>query len=491
MRQFISIFLFIFFQTFSIYAQIDAGPDIVICEPQDVNLSIKYTPNSVSTSDYTIEPISIEIETLTNPVVINLLSDDSHTDIINIGFNFCFYGNVYNQLVASTNNYLSFDIENANAYSPWNTYPIPSISSIGQVVNAILGPWVDLNPSNGGNISHSIEGTAPFRRFIVSFNDFGYFSCSNMQFNGQIKLFESTNNIEIHIQDQTLCDSWNNGESVLGIINEDETQYIIENGWNNTTMTGDNQAFRFTPNDGENSIEWYDNQGGFIGYGATMLVNPDTTTTYTISVSECPDSYSDEVTIFVSSTIDINPTIDDNMCPDEIYGAIDIEHTGGTHPFTYLWSNNSNTFTSTSKNINNLIADTYNLTITDNMDCEINQSFIISPTPPDLVIQDSIIGARCSGFSDGLIEVLVSGVTPPYQYNWVSENGFTENGNTISELSIGNYQLNLTDNNGCEISSTFYVPENSIIELISEISNYNGYNIRCKGGNAFVSNNVT
>ncbi|MAD50115.1 MAG: hypothetical protein CMC95_02265 [Flavobacteriales bacterium] len=113
-----------------------------------------------------------------------------------------------------------------------------------------------------------------------------------------------------------------------------------------------------------------------------MLVNPDTTTTYTISVSECPDSYSDEVTIFVSSTIDINPTIDDNMCPDEIYGAIDIEHTGGTHPFTYLWSNNSNTFTSTSKNINNLIADTYNLTITDSMDCEINQSFIISPTPP-------------------------------------------------------------------------------------------------------------
>ena len=110
MRQFISIFLFIFFQTFSIYAQIDAGPDIVICEPQDVNLSIEYTPNSVSTSNYTIEPISIEMETLTNPVVINLLSDDSHTDIINIGFNFCFYGNVYNQLVASTNNYLSFDI---------------------------------------------------------------------------------------------------------------------------------------------------------------------------------------------------------------------------------------------------------------------------------------------------------------------------------------------------------------------------------------------
>jgi len=58
-----------------------------------------------------------------------------------------------------------------------------------------------------------------------------------MQFNGQIKLFESTNNIEIHIQDQPLCDSWNNGESVLVIINEDETQYIIENGWNNTTIT--------------------------------------------------------------------------------------------------------------------------------------------------------------------------------------------------------------------------------------------------------------
>tara|TARA_B100001059_G_scaffold43350_1_gene35319 strand:+ start:10067 stop:10780 length:714 start_codon:yes stop_codon:yes gene_type:complete len=237
MRQFISIFLFIFFQNFSIYVQIDAGPDIVICEPQDVNLSIEYIPNSVSTSDYTIEPISIEMETLTSPIVLDQLSDDFHTGIINIGFDFCFCGNVYNWLVASTNNYISFNTGFAETFSEWNTYPIPSISPPGLVVNAILGPWLDLTPNNGSNISHSIEGTAPFRRFIISFNDFGYYSCFDMQFNGQIKLFESTNNIEIHIQDQPLCDSWNNGESVLVIINEDETQYIIENGWNNTTIT--------------------------------------------------------------------------------------------------------------------------------------------------------------------------------------------------------------------------------------------------------------
>ena len=37
--------------------QIDAGEDVTICGPQDVNLSADYTPNSVGTSDYVVENI--------------------------------------------------------------------------------------------------------------------------------------------------------------------------------------------------------------------------------------------------------------------------------------------------------------------------------------------------------------------------------------------------------------------------------------------------
>ena len=63
----------------------------------------------------------------------------------------------------------------------------------GQVINAIMGPWMDLNPNNGGGLYYNVYGVAPFRRFVASFENFGYFSCAGLQFNGQIKIFETTN----------------------------------------------------------------------------------------------------------------------------------------------------------------------------------------------------------------------------------------------------------------------------------------------------------
>ena len=199
-------------------AQVDAGQDVTICNIQTVDLSADYTPNSVGTNDYSIESIALNMDPSATGTGIATLTDDSYSGIIDVGFDFCFYGNVYNQLLISTNNYVTFDLTEANGYSPWNTYEIPSAFPPGQVLDAIMGPWMDLNPANGGTIYYTVYGVAPFRRFVISFEDFGYYSCAGMAFNGQIKLFETTNVIEVHIQDQPLCATWNNGESVLNLI---------------------------------------------------------------------------------------------------------------------------------------------------------------------------------------------------------------------------------------------------------------------------------
>ena len=298
------------------YAQIDAGDDIIICDIENVNLSADYTPNSIGTSDYSIEDIALDLDPLNTGTNLIGLIDDSYSGVIDIGFDFCFYGNIYNQLLISTNNYLTFDLTDANGYSPWNTYPIPSALPPGQVLNAIMGPWMDLNPANGGELFYNVYGVAPFRRFVVSFEDFGYFSCAGLQFNGQIKIFETTNVIEIHIQDQPLCATWNGGESVLGIVNEDESQFLIEAGWNNTQLTGNNQAFRFVPDGANNAnVIWEDDLGNVIGNGTDIVVAPLTTTTYTVTASECPDTYSDDVTVFVSTPV----TIDAVVSTDSIF----------------------------------------------------------------------------------------------------------------------------------------------------------------------------
>ena len=467
------------------HAQIDAGIDVIICDIEDVDLSANYTPNSIGTNDYSIESIPLNMDPSNSGTNLNGLGDDIFSGVIDIGFDFCFYGNIFNQLLISTNNYITFDLTDANAYSPWNTYAIPSAAPPGEVINAIMGPWMDLNPNNGGGLYYNVYGIAPYRRFVASFEDFGYFSCTGLQFNGQIKIFETTNIIEIHIQDQPLCATWNNGESVLGIVNEDESQSLIELGWNNTQFTGNNQAFRFIPDGTNNSnVVWQDDLGNIVGNGTDITVSPLVTTTYTVTASECPDTYTDNVTIFVSTPVTIDATVDDNICPGEIFGAIDITTSNGTPPFIYNWTSVNNNFSSNSEDLNNLISDIYNLTVIDDLGCDHTAGpFTISPPPQDIEIFESLDPVSCFGFSDGTISTTVSGGTPPYTYTWSGDNTISGNGtSTITDLASGNYQITVTDNNGCQNSINYYMPENSSISLNNSVSDYNGFNVRCYGG---------
>ena len=67
----------------------------------------------------------------------------------------------------SGNGYITFDISQANQYSPFSiNTPIPNPGSLPE--NAIMAPWHDLNPSIGGNVTYSSYGIAQIRIFIVT-----------------------------------------------------------------------------------------------------------------------------------------------------------------------------------------------------------------------------------------------------------------------------------------------------------------------------------
>ena len=485
MRIYVLFLTFLLAGVESVLAQINAGDDVTICNIQTVDLSADYTPNSVGTNDYTLENIPINMDPQGTGTSIGNLTDDSFSGIIDIGFDFCFYSNVYNQLLISTNNYVTFDLTESNGYSPWNTYQIPSAFPPGDVINAIMGPWMDLNPNNGGSLYYNVYGIAPFRRFVVSFENFGYYSCSGMAFDGQIKLFETTNVIEVHIQNQPLCATWNNGESVLGIVNEDESQFLIATGWNNTQLTGNNEAFRFIPSGAAlANVVWTDDMGMVVGNGTDISVDPLVTTTYTVTASECPDEYSDDVTVFVSTDITVDAVIDDNLCPGEITGSIDITVNNGTTPYLFQWTS-TNSFSSNQEDINNLAAGDYSLLITDGLGCESNFGpYSIAPPPAAIQFSESIDPVSCYGFSDGTVAITVSGGTPNYSYQWSGNNPITgETTSIITDLAAGIYQLVVTDNNGCQNSASYEVTQNSSINVESTASDFNGYNNRCYGGN--------
>ena len=134
-------------------------------------------------------------------------------------------------------------------------------------------------------------------------------------------------------------------------------------------------------------------------------------------------------------TIDVTNVSCYGSCDGSLTAIINF----GTPPYTYNWSNGC-----TTQICNNLCAGTYSLTVIDSMGEQDTASAIVNE-PPILTINLSSTNVSCFGYSNGDASVTVSGGTPPYSYQW--SNGQTTS--SISNLTIGDYSITVTDNNGC------------------------------------------
>lgn len=174
--------------------------------------------------------------------------DDEFSGVLPIGFQFCFMGTPYNNFVISSNGYITFNNSCAGQYSPYVTVPIPAPAQ-PEVHNSILGFWQDIDPSVGGNLRYRVLGVAPNRRLNINFDQIPMFSatCNALIFNGQITLHETTNNIDVFIQNKPLCPSWNGGNAVQGLLDATGTVAIQVPGRNNTNWLVNNDAVRFSP----------------------------------------------------------------------------------------------------------------------------------------------------------------------------------------------------------------------------------------------------
>lgn len=161
---------------------------------------------------------------------------------VNLGFNFCYGGNSYSTCYIASNGAIVFDAVPCVPNIQTTTYAAPGVGTGWSITaaapvnntsiprNAILGPWHDIDPSLGGLIEYATVGTAPNRRFIVSYDQVPMFSCgvaagSGQFFSGQIKIYETTGAIEIHNRNKQVCSTWNGGYAVMGLHNFDGTIY--------------------------------------------------------------------------------------------------------------------------------------------------------------------------------------------------------------------------------------------------------------------------
>ena len=171
--------------------------------------------------------------------------DDFYGPATALPFSFCFGGVAHDSIVIGTNGIVTFDRSVANTGCPWainSALPNATLPAF-----SILTPWQDIDPALGGGIYIGVYGTAPYRRAVISYDQVPMFSCNTLVFSQQVILYESTNIVEIHVQNKPLCPTWNGGAAILGYQNG-ISDYASPPGYDYPTQwTASNQAWRFSP----------------------------------------------------------------------------------------------------------------------------------------------------------------------------------------------------------------------------------------------------
>lgn len=148
------------------------------------------------------------------------------------------------------------------------------------------------------------------------------------------------------------------------------------------------------------------------------------------------------VAVTGTNAVTVNSTVSDVACGGSD-GSITVIGASGVTPYAYNWFNGE-----TTNVVTGLTAGTYDLTVTDNVGCVLITSFALSSSvSPDVVLSISK-GIDCYGQSDGQISAAASGTTSSYTFEW-SEGTFDTGTSSSISVGSGNYQVEVTDLNGC------------------------------------------
>ena len=179
-----------------------------------------------------------------------------------------------------------------------------------------------------------------------------------------------------------------------------------------------------------------------LGTGESVTVDPTTTTTYTVTVTDansCENTADITVIVYPQPEVDLGNDVD--ICDGEDI-TITANVTGGTGPFSYLWSNNATTPSITVAPTQNT---TYSVTVTDANGCEDHDDIHVT-TNANLTV--NVNNAEiCDGQSATLTAMPVGG-SGTYTYQW--SNGLGTNPSiTVSPGSNMTYSVTVMDSNGC------------------------------------------
>lgn len=170
------------------------------------------------------------------------------------------------------------------------------------------------------------------------------------------------------------------------------------------------------------------------------------------------------------AVFDAQLTVEDVLCYGGSDGTATVQLTNGKPPYTYMWSTGVSINSSQTTNTQTgLPAGTHYVNVIDANGCSVFASEVIIQPPTPVTAEFLQSNPICFDSYDGSIEATVSGGTPGYTYLW--SNGTTAS--YINDLDAGEYELTVTDANGCTLTESFELTKPDALVLQTETQDVN------------------
>lgn len=465
------------------------GPGVSgnIFSPGDAGIGTHTITVEAPGEGYSNGPVPFALLPMVAPTTIGGLSDDNVVGSFPIGFTFNFFGTDYTNFYFGSNGFVTF-----SAGMPSGCCSGQNIPNASSPNNLIAYCWDDLRPvaPSGGIVTFATSGTAPNRVLTVNMTNVLHYFAGPGSVTGQIQIYETTNCIEVHLQNQTEL----SGNHTLGIENSTGSIAYAAPGKNAANWVASSFAYQFCPNIGcSNTIEvevveapsvtaTIDEEEICLGDEVTITAGGDADSFYLGAgildgVPFTPETAGENVfvvagsddggcvaTAMVSVFVHDIPYVyagdDFTTCEDDefVLEAIGDEA-------TYVWDGGVEDGVSMMQDAGTV---TYTVTGTNSGGCEASSSVTVEAL--EVPTGTGVVTMMTGVAYDGEIDFTPSGGTGgPYTFLW--SNGETTE--DITALGVGSYTVIVSDGM-CDSEVTFFVDSQAGIAL-NELDNLSVY----------------
>ncbi len=456
----------------------DAGADVTVCSGGMVQLgtattagySYQWFPANNLSNDTISNPLFSAVNLTPSPVTVSYAVAVTqfacyNTDTVNVTINppaatgitalgaipVCAGGNVTLSADSVYVTYLWSDTSNGNSVNvtaPGSYYmaavAVNGCQYISNTINVTFNPPVPTTISASGATSFCNGGSVTLSADSVC----TAYLWSNSSITNSINVTQS-GNFTMSGTDANGCQNVSN--SITVTVNPNPVLSLANSSDESCFGAGDGtitvNAANGTPT---YNYAWNTTPAQFTAIAANLSAGSYDVTV--VDANQCADTATYSISTPAVLALNVN-TVVNASCYQTTDGSVTVDITGGTNPYSYVWSDGSS-----AASLQNVGAGNYDVTVSDAHNCTVTSSFVI--TEPAQILVQSLVFDDVKFGTDVQLIMNVQPSSGVYTYQWSPPNylSCTDCANPVfSAIRSFQYEITVTDAGGCTVTGTVKV----------------------------------